>query len=307
MPLKSLTGEIVRTPSPKRQPAAKPKAKRKGVKAAKAEEAASPSFVTAVDDALFGEPLNPESDPTAAGSGGAALLAIGDVDAADAAAGAAPVDAPVDAPVETAAQAAAAPETAPVDQPETAAVVQPAAETAPVEQPPCTKPQNVMEPAMNELTPGAQKMLAQKGCHSFPPLEMPGSCTQAACKRCKKPVDPIKKGVRLVKKTHPQEWQCPECNSKLVTLTNLFGSWPIEAYHSLSDLEKTSFWQQSSSGRQALKEAVEQKIVFKQIKQLVDSNVGKFLPMEAWVRKGWTPEAVAKCPTEIHPSGEKTY
>ena len=110
-----------------------------------------------------------------------------------------------------------------------------------------------------------------------------------------------------MKKTHPQEWQCPECNSKLVTLTNLFGSWPIEAYHSLSDLEKTSFWQQSSSGRQALKEAVEQKIVFKQIKQLVDSNVGKFLPMEAWVRKGWTPEAVAKCPTEIHPSGEKTY
>ena len=191
MPFKSLTGEIVRTPSPLRHPAAKPKAKRKGVKAAKAEEAASPSFVTAVDEALFGEPLNPTSDPTAAGSGGAALLAIGDVDAADAAAGLAAASTAT--ALETAAQAAAAPETAPVDQPETAAVVQPAAETAPVEQPPCTKPQNVMEPAMNELTPGAQKMLAQKGCQSFPPLEMPGSCTQAACKRCKKPVDPIKR------------------------------------------------------------------------------------------------------------------
>ena len=259
MPFKTFTGEIVRTPSPLRRPS-KPMPQRKGAKAAKAEEeAASPSFVTAVDDVVFGEPLNPESDPTAAGSGGAALLAIGDVDAADAAAGAAAASTAT--ALETAAQAAAAPETAPVDQPETAAVVQPAAETAPVEQPPCTQPQNVMEPAMNELTPGAQKMLAQKGCHSFPPLEMPGSCTQAACKRCRKLVDPIKKGVRLVKKTHPQEWQCPECNSKLVTLTNLFGSWPIEAYHSLSDLEKTSFWQQSSSGRQALKEAVEQKIV----------------------------------------------
>ena len=111
-----------------------------------------------------------------------------------------------------------------------------------------------------------------------------------------------------MKKTHPQEWQCEVCNGKVVSLTNLFGSWPIAAYHKLSDLEKTSFWAESGIGKRNLAEAVEEKIVFKQAKQLIDDNVGKFLPMDAWVKQGWPKEFVEKCPCEEHKNGGlKTY
>ena len=106
-----------------------------------------------------------------------------------------------------------------------------------------------------------------------------------------------------MKKTQPQEWQCEVCNGKVVSLTNLFGSWPIAAYHKLSDLEKTSFWAESGIGKRALADAVEEKIVFKQVKQLVDDNVGKFLPMEVWLSKGWPREFVERRPCEDHKQG----
>ena len=146
-------------------------------------------------------------------------------------------------------------------------------------------------------------MLVGKRGSSFPHMDHPASCTVACCRNCKKPVDPIKKGVRLMKKTHPQEWQCEVCNGKVASLTNLFGSWPIAAYHKLSDIEKTSFWADSEKDKIGLQNAVEEKIVLKQVKQLVDDNVGKFLPLDVWISKGWPKEFVEKCPCEEHKQG----
>ena len=111
-----------------------------------------------------------------------------------------------------------------------------------------------------------------------------------------------------MKKQPPQEWVCAKCNSKITTLTTLFGTWPITAYHDLSDIEKVAFWQTSADGQRGLIEAVESKIIFNQVKRLVDNNVGKFCPLEVWVRKGWSKEHVLKCPSEVHATtGEVTY
>ena len=159
---------------------------------------------------------------------------------------------------------------------------------------------------VGQFSDGAMVM-ATKLRSSVPDLETPTSCTQAVCRHCKTPVDPLKKGVRLMRKT-PAEWQCSRCCSKTVTLSSIFGSWPISAYHELSDIQKEAFWKESGDGKVALTQAVEKRIVMNQIKQIIDENVGKFLPAAVWVAKGWRLEDVLKCPCEIHKqTGVKTY
>ena len=81
----------------------------------------------------------------------------------------------------------------------------------------------------------------------------------------------------------------------------MFGTWPIIAFNKLNDIEKIAFWAESGDGGQkTLLEAVEQKIIFNQVKKLIDHNVGEYLPLNVWVQKGWRAEDVLKCPKEIH-------
>ena len=143
---------------------------------------------------------------------------------------------------------------------------------------------------------------------AVPDIDTPSSCMQPICRQCKVDVDPFKRGVRLMKKAPPEEWMCSRCNSNVVGLTSLFGSWPIEQFHTLDDLQKEEFWKECGEGKRTLQAAVEKKIIFTQLKQRIDKNLGKFLPLQVWVNKCWAAEDVVKCPCEVHAqTGAKTY
>ena len=163
-------------------------------------------------------------------------------------------------------------------------------------------------PDVQDLSQAARKQMGATSGHGVPSLECPVAPITAVCRMCQKEVDPIQKGVRLCKKSHPQEWQCASCNNKCVTLYNAFGTWPIQAYTELSDIEKTGFWVESGTGKKALLAAVEKKIIYNQVKRLIDDNVGQFLPLQVWVNQGWDAEDILKCPSEIHKvTGKRVY
>ena len=75
------------------------------------------------------------------------------------------------------------------------------------------------------------------------------------CSKCGYTVDALQRGVRLLTKT-PQSFQCAKCNSMQVTLTQIFGTWPLHDFKNWSNDAKQQFWRQSASDRNSLKKAV---------------------------------------------------
>jgi len=126
------------------------------------------------------------------------------------------------------------------------------------------------------------------------------------CRQCKCVVDVLAAGTRLMKKS-PNEWVCPCCNGKITALHSLFGKWPIECYKRMPPNIQETFWRESKPGVNGMKLAVEQHLVYNQVKQFLDKRGGKFLPMDVWIAKGWTKETVLKCPSELDPILGTTY
>ena len=130
---------------------------------------------------------------------------------------------------------------------------------------------------------------------------------QPLCTKCASYVDPCGPGVRCTSKTTPS-FICPVCCSKLTGLNRLCGHWPIEEFKELSAAEQESFFQSCGAGTAALKKAIEQHIIRRQVHQRVNEVAGEFLPLSVWQTRGFDPSIIeANCPMEIHVQLGKTY
>ena len=130
---------------------------------------------------------------------------------------------------------------------------------------------------------------------------------QPLCTKCASYVDPCGPGVRCTSKTTPS-FICPVCCSKLTGLNRLCGHWPIEEFKELSAAEQESFFQSCGAGTAALKKAIEQHIIRRQVHQRVNEVAGEFLPLSVWQIRGFDPEIIEKtCPKEIHAQLGPTY
>ena len=151
-------------------------------------------------------------------------------------------------------------------------------------------------------------VVAREGPRQPLALDEPGrEFSTIFCRQCSQPVDPLKKGTRLMSKSM-QHYVCGHCNCKVAALQAIFGKWPIEQYKRLSETERALFWQTSGSSRNELKIAVEEQVLHIQAKKLIEENKGKYLPLAVWVNKGWPEELVKGCPSEVHATtGLQTY
>ena len=112
------------------------------------------------------------------------------------------------------------------------------------------------------------------------------------CLKCQQPVDPCTKGTRLVGK-QPPTFKCSQCCTKQVQLSQLFGSWPIPEFTTLSDHEQTKFWREGVSGKQNLKSSVEQILLKKQVDEEHAAIEGPFLPLTVWAQQGYDTDRIA--------------
>ena len=70
----------------------------------------------------------------------------------------------------------------------------------------------------------------------------PPSPSQHLCTHCRCALDMNAKGWRILRK-HPPTYRCPACNSRHVTLTRQFGTWPLEEFTFLGEEEQSIFYQ----------------------------------------------------------------
>ena len=127
------------------------------------------------------------------------------------------------------------------------------------------------------------------------------------CSKCGYTVDPLQRGVRLLTKT-PQSFQCAKCNSKQVMLTQIFGTWPLADFKSLSDDVKQQFWRQTASDKTSLKKAVEHHLVNRLVETRLASEAGPFLPLLVWAQQGYDVMAIKLgAAMEMHPVLGETF
>ena len=140
---------------------------------------------------------------------------------------------------------------------------------------------------------------------SLPALGGPAPSMQI-CRQCKAPMDVLARGARLMSKVR-EEWVCARCNAKVSGLQAIFGQWPLDCFRKLDDTEKNAFWGTCGESRGDLRDAIE-RLLITQKRRLLEETVGTYLPLQAWVNKGWDREAVLKCPNELHKqTGVMTY
>ena len=94
-------------------------------------------------------------------------------------------------------------------------------------------------------------------------------------------------------KTYPKggEWMCKRCKAKRGVAGRIFGTWPIDCFKALSEDAKKEFWR-ASLDKDALVSNLIKKVSEQRINENSNSFVGKWLPKEVWVRKGYNGKAI---------------
>jgi hypothetical protein len=94
-------------------------------------------------------------------------------------------------------------------------------------------------------------------------------------------------------KVYPKggEWMCKRCKAKRGVGIRVFGKWPIDCFKELSDDAKVEFWK-ASLDKDALVSKLINQVSEQRIKEESNSFVGKWLPKEVWVRKGYNAKAI---------------
>ena len=174
---------------------------------------------------------------------------------------------------------------------------------SPVEQEAAVAPL-VKQPPPNEALVYKQPELDQ-GTLVYKQPELPKH--ELSCTKCGHVVNPLHKGVRVMKKS-PPEFCCGGCNSKTVMLNRMFGTWPLVEFRGLSNSEQLAFWKDQCNDSEGLKRAVEKHIVTKQVETELASRAGPFLPLSVWAAKGFDPEDIkAKATFRYHEVLGDTY
>ena len=111
---------------------------------------------------------------------------------------------------------------------------------------------------------------------------------EAACSKCGTIMEPLEKGVRLMKKSPPM-YMCRVCNNRTSSLSNMFGGWPIEAYRHLSEADQKQFWIDvgAAFGPDGIKRVVETSIFVKEVQRSINLSAGEYQPISFWERLGY--------------------
>jgi len=129
------------------------------------------------------------------------------------------------------------------------------------------------------------------------------------CSKCGFVVDPLKSGVKLIRKT-PPAFQCSRCNSKLTMLYSLFGKWPLDEFREIDEQTMQKFWQTQVYDRVTLKKVVETILVSRIVETQLAEDKGPFLPLATWAEAPYhfnVDEIKAKAPKRMHPILGETY
>jgi hypothetical protein len=139
-----------------------------------------------------------------------------------------------------------------------------------------------------------------------PNLQLPKS-GEPFCTKCGYVVDPVMKGVRLMKKS-PPTFECSVCNSKSTMLHRMFGSWPMADFKELGLLEQQAFWRSSTSSKEGLKRSVEQHLLTRLVEVQCAKDAGPFLPLSVWSQQGYNVADIERRALfEHHPVLGSTY
>lgn len=111
------------------------------------------------------------------------------------------------------------------------------------------------------------------------------------CVKCKLPCS---KG----KATGKQKtcFTCKHCNSRVVQLYRIHGTWPPAAFKLLDDDAKTKFYQEARtlSNKVALKVLCDEVIVTKSRDSISTSEAGEYLPLTVYKRRGFNTKRIKK-------------
>ena len=112
------------------------------------------------------------------------------------------------------------------------------------------------------------------------------------CKNCKRFVSVHR--CRIASKC-AGTWQCCECKTKTTQLWRAFGSWPVQAFESLSEEERTEFYNKIK-GLDAVNAVAEAQDMIDKVESHAEyySDGGEYLPLSVWKARGFDPEAIAK-------------
>ena len=118
------------------------------------------------------------------------------------------------------------------------------------------------------------------------PLAKP--LVEQACGKCGNIVEPMAKGVRLMKKS-PAVWMCRVCNNRTSSLSSFFSGWPLEGFKDLSQAEQQQFWLDvgAAMGPDGIKKVVETSIFVRQVRRTINAARGEYQPIKHWVRLGY--------------------
>ena len=94
-------------------------------------------------------------------------------------------------------------------------------------------------------------------------------------------------------KTFPKggSFQCNRCKAKRGVAYRVFGKWPIDCFKELSDDAQVEFWK-SSLDKDSLVSNLIKHVSEQRINENINSFVGKWLPKDVWVRKGYNGKAI---------------
>ena len=123
---------------------------------------------------------------------------------------------------------------------------------------------------------------------------------ETACGKCGTFVEPLGKGVRLMRKS-PPVYMCRVCNNRTSSLTSFFANWPLDAFKSLSEAEQQQFWRDvgAASGGDAIKRVVETQVFVKEVRRSINAAKGEFQPIPYWERLGYDGAAIRRsCQSE---------
>ena len=123
---------------------------------------------------------------------------------------------------------------------------------------------------------------------------------EMACGKCGTFVEPLDKGVRLMRKS-PPVYMCRVCNNRTSSLTSFFANWPLDAFKSLSEAEQQQFWRDvgSAVGGDAIKRVVETQIFVKEARRDINAARGEFQPIAYWERLGYDGASIMRaCQSE---------
>jgi len=130
-------------------------------------------------------------------------------------------------------------------------------------------------------------------------LFMPGQSVNVTtdwprCTKCMEIVDPLR-----IQGKSPNSWRCGFCNSKMVQLSKVFGTWPIPGWCDLPKDDESKYWKDIRHlSKGSLKEKTVTSLACMQIKTESTSFSSEWLPLSVWSTRGFDAKQIELTSTD---------